>query len=556
MANMFDWNALEEKIKSAMNENEHLTDDRSKALCAIAISSILDTDMDEAIDAITDGPGDRGIDAVFINNADDRNDIHLFQTKCVSEFERSKRNFPANEINKISTYLSDLLDNDLKSFANVNDQLKQKTNDALATLKEMNANVSVHFVGNMEPLVDSELKRVSESFARYGICFAMHDLESLADYFLEKRAPSLDREINVVDNNLFQRTDVDLTGLVCTIAATDIVKMITSQSDPNNVEFDIFDQNVRRYLKRNNRINKKIIASAIDERNHMFWYQNNGITMTCDKIQRGPSRHSPIIKLKNVQIVNGGQTSNCLFEAAKTNPEKIKDVLLIARIIETDSADVKLSIAESTNSQTPINSRDLRANDRQQRQFQETFEGWGYLYERKAREFEGHPKEKRIDALSAGQAYLAYGIKKPEVAKANRGRVFGNLYNEVFTENLKPEHLLVSIQLLELILEKKAIIRKKIKNKEPLINGDSSLMDGAFHALFAIRSILERNKLDVWKYEEGKKHLDEAIKIIHSVYSDAEKEESNFSSNRFFKDTHTKKLILEKIEEVLPLLPA
>lgn len=61
--------------------------------------------------------------------------------------------------------------------------------------------------------------------------------------------------------------------------------------------------------------------------------------------------------------MNGGQTSNALFEASLNSEERLEDVLILVRIIETKSQPVSLAIAESTNSQTPIKSRDLRSND-------------------------------------------------------------------------------------------------------------------------------------------------------------------------------------------------
>ncbi len=548
MANRFDWNALEDKINLAMREDDYLSGNRSKALCAVAVSTILDIDMEEAIDSITDGGNDRGIDAVFIDNREGRNDIHLFQTKCVLDFNKSQNNFPGSEVDKTISFVSDLTDRRMDAFDKANPRLKQKINDALAVLNEVKATIKIHFVGNMEAILQDELNRLSNAFKKYvAVSSKMHDLNMLADYFLEKRAPSLDKELKVVDTNFFERTDLNLKGLVCTVAASDIVELIRSESDPSKVEFGMFDQNVRVYLKKNNRINKKIIASAIAEDNHMFWYQNNGITMTCDRMQISPLRRSPSIELKNAQIVNGGQTSNCLFEAAKINSRKVEDILLLVRIIETDSEIVKLSIAESTNSQTPINVRDLRANDRQQRQLQEIFSGMGYFYERKAKQFDGKPKNKRVDALSAGQAYLAYGIGLPEVAKKDKGRVFGDLYETVFTEDLEASHLLVSLQLQNLISDKKTIMRKKIREKEALIGGDISLMEGAFHILFALRKILERDGLDVWNYKEGEKHLDEAIGLIYEIYQVAEKKEVNFSPGRFFKDGLTKDLVIKSV---------
>ena len=39
-----------------------------------------------------------------------------------------------------------------------------------------------------------------------------------------------------------------------------------------------------------------------------------------------PKTRAPILRMKNVQIVNGGQTSNALFEAATTGPDRFRNV--------------------------------------------------------------------------------------------------------------------------------------------------------------------------------------------------------------------------------------
>ncbi len=558
MANERDWDVLELKINKAQKENDDFKNNgskeknRSKAFTAVAISAILDIDMDSAIDAITDAGSDLGVDAVYIDT-DGCNDVHLFQMKCKTDFkDASCCTFPSDTITKISTYLTILGGMEPELLKSANKLIKQKTVDARQVIKEPKGRVIIHFVGNMNKLQPNQSVQASAIFKKHNVKdFKEYDLESLVDCFFRKDVKQLDKKIQLVGNYLdHEDEDNDIKGLVCTVKATEIVKMITSENDPESVDYDIFDKNVRVYLKHRNKINKNIIASAIAEDNHMFWYQNNGITMTCDKIIDGFKMDSQNIELKNVQIVNGGQTSNSLFKAAKTNPEKIEKVSLLVRIIETDDEDIKFSIAKSTNSQTPIISRDLKANDPQQKDIQKFFMKHHYFYECKAKEFEDEDKSERIDALSAGQAYLAYGLERPEVAKANRGRVFGNLYDEIFTEDLDPMHLLISIQLSDLFLERKVVLRTKIKNDEPLIDGEESLMDGAFHALFALRKVLEKKGLDVWSYEEGKKCIDEAVGVIYEIYKDAKQTETNFSSNRFFKDMNTKKLIAEKIEKL------
>jgi len=522
-----------------MVEYEEL--DRSKALTVVAISEIMEIDVDEAVDAITDGGNDRGADALFIDDREAKNDIHIFQVKCVQNFEKSKCNFPSSEIDKLISFVADLTGHNTDALDSANSLLRAKISDALDVLKEANATITIHFVGNTAPLVENELRRAKSAFSKYkAIDFMMHDLDTLSDFFLEKRAPALAREISVIDTNFFDRTDQNLRGVVCSVAATDIVNVIKSEDDPNQVETGIFDQNVRVYLKRRNRINRRVIESALSDDNHMFWYQNNGITMTCDKVDLGPSRRSPKIKLTNVQIVNGGQTSNCLFEAAKENLERIEDVILLVRIIETSSEEVKMSIAETTNSQTPINVRDLRSNDRQQRQLEESFADLGYYYERKAGQHSGEPNAVRVDALSAGQTYLAYGIGLPETAKKDRGRVFGDLYDTVFAEDITANKLLTSFLLAQIVNEKKNAVRKKIRDKLTLGAGEISMIDGSFHSLFAVRQICNRDDIDMWNFDLAKGKVDEAIKIVSSLYNEAQSSDENFSSNRYFKDARTK----------------
>lgn len=335
--------------------------------------------------------------------------------------------------------------------------------------------------------------------------------------------------------------------MVCTVAATDIVEMIRSEVDADAVEPAIFDQNVRVYLKNKNRINSAIIESALDETNHMFWYQNNGITMTCDKIEIAPARRSPEIRMTNVQIVNGGQTSHCLFEAAQENDERLSEVLLLVRIIETNSEDVKLSIAETTNSQTPINVRDLRSNDRLQRQLEQSFADIGYYYERKRFQHAAEERVNRVDALDAGQAFLAYGVGLPEVAKKDRGRVFGDLYETVFSGEVSAPKLLASYQLMAAINEQKKIVRQKIRDEVALAAGEIALIDGAFHALFAVRQICFRDSIDQWSVELARTKVAEAIEVVGKIYVAAQAGDENFSSNRFFKDMRTKDLVTTEV---------
>ena len=252
MPNRLDWKLLEERIEATKNEHEDI-DTRSTALTVVCLSTMLDISAEEAIDAITDGGNDRGVDAVYIDNRDNKNDVHFIQTKCVSTFQNSKKNFPGNSVDKILTFLTDILNEDRDSIATLNPSLSNKIADILDTQRKVNARITIHFAGNQAPLIQHELDRIESGFRRYdAVNFKMHDLDSLSEMFLTRSVRQFDRKFTVIDSNFFHRTDLDLRGMVCTIAASEIVEAITSSQNPNEVELGIFDQNVRVYLKKTN----------------------------------------------------------------------------------------------------------------------------------------------------------------------------------------------------------------------------------------------------------------------------------------------------------------
>ncbi|MDF1680928.1 AIPR family protein [Ponticaulis sp.] len=550
--NKLDFNAVDQKISLVLDAYENV-DTRSKALSIVFVEAYLEVDVEDAIDAITDGGNDRGCDALFIDDSDSRNDIHIIQTKCVQNFENSKKNFPSNEIDKVVSFVSDLLSEDMDAFAGVNAQLRRKIHDALVTLERPNAKIYVHFVGNTAPIISSEISRARAVFSRYNsVNLEMHDLEDLSDFFITKQQPKFNKELKAVDTNHFARTDSNVRGMVCTVEATDLVEFIRSEENPEVVEHRVFDQNVRVFLKRTNAINRKIIESALSDDNHMFWYKNNGITITCDKFLPSPMKRNPTIGLENVQIVNGGQTSNCLFLAAKEDASKVEDVLLLVRIIETTSEDVKAAIAESTNSQTPIKVRDLRANDKQLRILEEHFSGWGLFFERKHNQFVDQPAAARVDALEASQAYLAYGVGLPEVAKKDRGRIFGDLYETVFSDDVSAEKLLFCFKLIKEINLLKKDVRRKIKDGVVLGSGEMALIDGSFHVMFAVKQVLIRDSSDEWDIEKAREAIPLATRVVRGLYANREMFDANFSSNRFFKEARTKEIIAQEVASAGP----
>ena len=549
MATLLDWNAVSHKVKSYIGESPYCTSD-SHAFTYVALEYLLSLSPEEIEDAITDGPNDRGIDAVYVDDRDGRNVIHLFQFKYVNSFTRAKNNFPSTEIDKLLSFCADLLNQDLGMKETCNPILWTKVQEIWSALSNPTPSFEVHFCANMEGLIQTQKQRVMSALAGYrSFNVNHHTLDTLVRLIIEKKQPKIDAQLRVVDKNYFERTDGNIRGLIVTLEATELIKLVTDPDDASQVREDIFNDNVRIYLTKKNRINRKIHATALSDRNVEFWYLNNGITITCDSFSYQPGVRAPLVALENVQIVNGGQTSNALFEAYREQPEKLQNVLILARIYETRARDITADIAEATNSQTPINTRDLRSNDDVQKKLEESFFDQGMYYERKARQHHEQTRRKRIDAMSAGQAFLAYLLGYPEVAKKDRARVFGDLYDNIFNDDITTQKLLVPLVIFSGIETIKRDLQRKIKREEPFDASLLFLIDGAYHVLFTVAEICESKGIEPLDETKAKAEIPHALELIRDLVKQENTRDEAFTASRFFKDAKTKAKIQRIITE-------
>ena len=122
--NLADFERLEERIERLISDG--IVAARSHAIVHLILTNKFYCQPFEIHEAMTDGPNDSGIDAVYIDRRGDEPAVHLFQSK-VFESERKARNpFPASSLEKVYRFFQILKNRkaDLKKL--VNPQLEQK----------------------------------------------------------------------------------------------------------------------------------------------------------------------------------------------------------------------------------------------------------------------------------------------------------------------------------------------------------------------------------------------------------------------------------------------
>lgn len=185
----------------------------------------------------------------------------------------------------------------------------------------------------------------------------------------------------------------------------DYFNFITNED--GELKYYLFDSNVRDY-NGFNRTNMDIIGTLSNENDDAdFWWLNNGITiLSSDAYDLGST-----IKIENVQIVNGLQTSYSIYKVLKDRPnhkDKLKRKIMVKIITETDPS-IRDRIIRATNNQTSIAEQSLHATEKIQRDIEEILHKKDIYYERRNNYYsnQGIEQKKIITPLFLASGFFA-----------------------------------------------------------------------------------------------------------------------------------------------------
>jgi hypothetical protein len=372
---------------------------------------------------------------------------------------------------------------------------------------------------------------------------------------------------NIVDIIEYQKTfkyitDTDkknkLNGYISIINGKEIAELVRKHQS------SIFEANIRDYFKRSDLNSKILETSSNEEEAKYFWSYNNGLTMTCSKVEELPNNK---YKLHNLQIVNGCQTSNAIYSALK-NKERVveltlklkngnlltkkeneeldkkqllqfnEDTSLLVKIIETNNDDLIYRITETTNSQTPIKAFSLKANDDIQKLIEKYLEDYGVSYERRINELRNKGKKNIYSIQKLFQLYTSHILLKPSQVKTRPKSMFISTYDDVFpAPNVKS----INYLLYYIPIQIDTSVNKGIKEYLEKDNADSyqkTLMSyGRFHlGCFLLSSILKSNYSEKGIIINEEKILTELSNNLDFHFLDAihnfEKVVKNFAGNK------------------------
>ncbi|MDD3602351.1 MAG: AIPR family protein [Sulfurovum sp.] len=151
-------------------------------------------------------------------------------------------------------------------------------------------------------------------------------------------------------------------------------------------EARLLEQNVRTFLQARGKVNKGLRYTIINQPEKFFAY-NNGLTTTAEAIETEQTEKGLRLKsLKNMQIVNGGQTTASIYSALRKDRANLDNIFVQMKLTIVDpqeAQDLVPKISEYANTQNKVNAADffsthpfhIRMEDFSRRIFAPAFDG-------------------------------------------------------------------------------------------------------------------------------------------------------------------------------------
>lgn len=126
----------------------------------------------------------------------------------------------------------------------------------------------------------------------------------------------------------------------------------------------LLEQNVRTFLQFRGNTNKGM-RKTIQKEPELFFAFNNGLTATAESLYFSESNPNEIVAIKDLQIVNGGQTTASIFNTYKKDGSDLSKVYVQVKLTVVkpeEIEDLVPRISEFANTQNKVNAADFFSN--------------------------------------------------------------------------------------------------------------------------------------------------------------------------------------------------
>lgn len=405
---------LKREIKTLSDDEPKLKDD--ELFVWWFLRAYVTEKRDAARDALTGPSGEKGLDAVFID--DSRRLVTLVQGKYRDAVGKT-----SEDRDKVIGFarLARALAGGSDDFETFTEKLegnaRTRVTEARERILRRKFRLNLHYVtlGRFTKPVAAEAKRLVRSVEipagvkpRLGLIDGPAVMQMMSDY-LDGVAPPVPLLELAVQGSAADQFDPasQIESWIFAMRGDDVGRLLDQAGQR------LFGRNIRGFLG-SSRINAEI-ELTLRKRPQAFWYLNNGITIVCDRAELEKAGGSEVLSVSNPQVINGQQTTRVLNQVGKQGSKAKVFVRVIRVPRHPDAAEwadylaMISRVVAATNSQNSIKPSDLRSNDRLQVTLQRDLEKLGYFYVR---------KRAAAAEVSALASQYQWRINKEQLARA------------------------------------------------------------------------------------------------------------------------------------------
>ena len=396
------------------------------------LRNIHNLDTFETKDCITDGAGDKQIDAVYIDNQSCT--IYIIQGKFYGGDTVDAG--PLRDVLSSWIQIQDLAH--LQEGANHNLQVKISE---MATAMEDDYEVCFELI-TTSALTDSA-RRDLEIFQKklsdnetLSANLVVVDNETLRFKYneaLNRNRPYINHEFNLEEGKYMELTFDGTKAVVAALPLKDCVKI------PGIKDGSLFRKNVRQSLGSSNKVNKGI-ARTIKNNAGDFFFLHNGITAICSRM----SVHNGILSVKELNVVNGCQSLSTIFSCSEL-AKKADNAYIIFRFYEISDTETADNISTSTNSQSAVKARDLRSNDKAVLAMKKAYEQFypdGYFVTKRGEKVDSvkYNTAHVVNLTDLGKQLIAWHSQRPNLSYGET-KIFDKYFDQLFRREYAPENI-------------------------------------------------------------------------------------------------------------------
>lgn len=341
------------------SDQDRAKQSRSRALAAYALTVEALAEIEDAVDSITDGFGDNGIDAIYYDETS--HNLWIVQSKFI---EKLNGGIDTGDIAKFNKGVKNLINAEFSKF---NDRVKDRQDEILKALDDPQVKIQllVAYTGNR--LSSHNIEALEEFLEE------QNDPEELIffnDFNLEKAYKGLVAGVSSTPINEdflisnWGYIEEPLQSYYGQIAGSDLVALWDKYGAR------LFTKNIRNFLG-NSPVNEDIKNTILKEPEH-FIYFNNGITILCESIKKkaqgGSVKTMGSFLCKGISIVNGAQTFGTIGDFSKNKDSDLSHVNVFVKFISLEGSSEGFGerITIATNTQNKVDKKDFASLDKEQ----------------------------------------------------------------------------------------------------------------------------------------------------------------------------------------------